>query len=202
MPVLHGPIYPVMASALELRPDDDLLEVACGSGIFLDQHAGPVHFVAGLDLSDIQVDLARRRLAARIAAATAEIVKGDVSALPWPDGRFSVATCMGSFEAFPDPARAVAEIYRVLRPGGRIVLNIGERVTEGTQTHQILSAIWVWSEDDVRRMVEHAGFTDITIRYASSSGDSRLLAISNRLGGADQLRLVSGIKAWSPAPAP
>jgi hypothetical protein len=35
MPVLHGPIYPVMARELDLQPDDDLLEVACGSGIFL-----------------------------------------------------------------------------------------------------------------------------------------------------------------------
>lgn len=82
MPVLHGPIYPVMASALELTPEDDLLEVACGSGVFLAEHAGSAHFVAGLDLSDVQVHLARRRLAARIVAGTAEIIKGDVGALP------------------------------------------------------------------------------------------------------------------------
>lgn len=195
MPVLHGPIYPVMASALELTPEDDLLEVACGSGVFLAEHAGPARHAAGLDLSDVQVDLARQRLAARITAGKAEIVKGDVSALPWPDERFSVVTCMGSFEAFPDPARAVAEIYRVLRRGGRAVLNIGERVAAGTQTHQILSAIWVWSEDDVRRMVEQAGFSDVEIRYASSSGNNPALKILNRLLGTAELRLVRGVKA-------
>ena len=48
-PVLHGPIYPVMASALALMPGDDLLEVACGSGIFLAGHAGSVHYAASLD---------------------------------------------------------------------------------------------------------------------------------------------------------
>jgi cyclopropane fatty-acyl-phospholipid synthase-like methyltransferase len=35
MPRLHGPIYPVMAEVLDLRPGDELLEVACGSGVFL-----------------------------------------------------------------------------------------------------------------------------------------------------------------------
>ena len=58
MPRLHGPIYPVMAGALELRPEDELLEVACGSGVFLAQHGAHVGYVAGLDLSDLQIDLA------------------------------------------------------------------------------------------------------------------------------------------------
>jgi ubiquinone/menaquinone biosynthesis C-methylase UbiE len=66
-------------------------------------------------------------------------------------------TCIGSFEAFPEPERVLAELVRVLRPGGRAVLNIGERVPPGTRTHQVLGAIWVWSEDDVRFMVELAG---------------------------------------------
>jgi SAM-dependent methyltransferase len=194
MPRLHAPIYPVMAESLDLRPDDDLLEVACGSGTFLAQEAAHVRYVAGLDLSDIQVGLARRRLADRIAAGTAVIVKGDAAALPWGDGRFSVVTCMGSMEAFPDPGRAVAEMYRVLRPGGRAVMNIGERVADGTETHRILGAAWVWSEDDARRLAEEAGFADISLSYRPSSGDSRPAAIMSRLTGWEELRLVHGVK--------
>jgi SAM-dependent methyltransferase len=183
-----------MAEALDLRPDDDLLEVACGSGIFLAQEAAHVRHVAGLDLSDIQIGIARRRLADRIAAGTAEIVKGDATGLPWDDGRFSVVTCMGSMEAFPDPGRAVAEMYRVLRPGGRAVMNIGERVPEGTETHRILGAAWVWSEADARGLAEGAGFTDVSVSYRPSSGDSRLAAVSSRLAGQEELRLVRGVK--------
>jgi SAM-dependent methyltransferase len=194
MPRLHAPIYPVMAEALDLRPDDDLLEVACGSGIFLAEQAAHVRHVAGLDLSDIQVGLAQRRLADRIAAGTAEIVKGDATALPWDDGRFSVVTCMGSMEAFPDPGRAVAEMYRVLRPGGRAVMNIGERVPEGTETHRALGAIWVWSEADARGLAEGADFTDVSISYRPSGGDSPLAAVSSRLAGQGELRLVRGVK--------
>ena len=195
MPRWHAPIYTAMAAAVRPQLEDELLEVACGSGIFLAEQAAQVRYVAGLDLSGIQVGLARQRIADRLAAGTAEIVQGDVGALPWPDERFTVVTCMGSFDAFPDPALALAEIYRVLRPGGRAVLCIGEQVPPGTQTHQTLDRFWVWSEDDVRDMVQATGFTDVDISYLAYSGDSRL---SKLLSGPD-LRLVLAAKQQAPA---
>jgi SAM-dependent methyltransferase len=196
MPVVHGPLYQVMSDAAQLRPDDELLDVACGSGAFLARHAGHVRRVAGVDLSDVQIALAHRRLGDRIAAGTAEVVQGDAGSLPWPDDSFTVVTCMGSFEAFPDPAQILAEMFRVLRPRGRAVLNIGEQVTPGTQTHRMLGQIWVWAEEDVQRMVGDAGFTDVTIRYAPSSGNAGWLKLLNRLSGpvGKDLRLVHAHK--------
>ncbi len=197
MPRLHAELYRVMARELDLRPEDDLLEVACGSGAFLAGPAANVHHVAGLDRSSIQVRLARERLAERIAAGTAEIVEGDAARLPWPADTFSVVTVMGSFECFPEPERALAELARVLRPGGRAVLNIGEQVEPGTPTHRAMNdTFWVWSEDDVRSMVERAGFTGVTITYASSAVGRVDEMISQLVGpiGAD-LRLVHAGKA-------
>ncbi len=196
MPRLHSQLYKVAAQALDLQPEDELLEVACGSGFFLDKYAAHVGRVAGLDLSGIQIDLARQRLADRIAAGTAEIVQGDAGALPWPDQTFSVVTVIGAFECFPEPEKALAELYRVLRPGGRMVANIGERVEPGTQTHKILDVLWVWSEDDVRSLVEAAGFTDVDMSYASSAVNRLDEMISKRMGGiAADLRLVRARKA-------
>ena len=201
MPVLHAPIYPVMARELDLQPDDDLLEVACGSGVFLATQAAHVRHVAGLDLSDIQVGLARRRLVDRIAAGTAEIVTGSAAELPWEDGRFSVVTCMDSVEAFPNPGSAMAEMYRVLRPGGRAVVSLGAKVDDGTQTHQVLEAVWVWSEDDARRLVEEAGFAEASVSYVSIGFDSRLGKVANRLMWQDEMRIVRGVKPGAKAPA-
>lgn len=199
MPRLHAQLYRIMAGELALRPDDDLLDVACGSGAFLAAHAAHVRHVAGLDLSGIQVELARQRLSDRIAAGTAEIVKGDATALPWPEGTYSVVTVMGSFEAFPQPDTALSELFRVLRPSGRAVLNIGEQVPTGTTTHRVLDdTMWVWSEQDVRRMVEQSGFADVTFSYVSS-GANRLDEVVSRLVApvlpfAADLRLVHATK--------
>jgi SAM-dependent methyltransferase len=195
MPRLHGPIYPVMAEVLDLRPGDELLEVACGSGVFLAHHAAQTGYVAGLDLSNVQIDLARRRLAERMASGTADIVKGDAAELPWEDERFSAVTCMGSMEAFPDPPLVLTEMVRVLRPGGRAVLAVGARVPEGTETHKVMDSIWVWSEADARRMVEEAGFMDVSVTYADISWDSRLVRALNRLAGMEDMRIVRGTKA-------
>ena len=83
MAVGHRPVYAMLAGHLDLRPDDDVLDVGCGSAGFLKYQAAHVRHVAGLDASAIQVGMARRRLAERIAAGTAEIVMGDAAALPW-----------------------------------------------------------------------------------------------------------------------
>jgi ubiquinone/menaquinone biosynthesis C-methylase UbiE len=162
-----------MAEALDLQPDDEVIDVGCGSGAFLAQRAGQVRRVAGIDLSDIQINLAQRHLADRISAGTADIVHGDASVLRWPDGSFAAVTCMAAFEVLPDPAQVLAEASRVLRPGGRAVMTIGERVPAGAQTEHRWEAIWVWSEDDVVRMVEQAGFTDVSLRYAPSWATNR-----------------------------
>ena len=185
-----------VGDACQLRAGDELLDLACGSGAFLVQQAGHVHRVAGIDLSDLQIALAHRNLGERIAAGTAQILKGDAATLPWPDGSFTVVTCNSVFEALPDPEKVVAEVFRVLRPGGRAVLNIGERVDPGTQTHRAWAGIWVWAEDDVRRMVEQAGFTDVTIQYVPWGKPnlvSNLFAkVAGPMGG--DLRLARGVK--------
>lgn len=185
-----------VADACDFRDDDVWLDVACGSGAFLAEQGTRAQRVAGIDLSDLHFGMAQRKLAYRIAAGTAEVVKGDAAAMPWPDATFSVVTAVSAFEVFPDAEQVLAEVFRVLRPGGRAVLNIGERVEPGTQTHQGWGGIPVWSEDDVRAMVERAGFTDATIQYIDWAGDSlvgRAFAkVIGPIGG--DLRLVRGVK--------
>ena len=122
MPVMFRPLYAAMARSLDLRPEDEVLDVACGSGVFLHRHAGQARRIAGLDHSAIQIDLALDENRDRVFEGTAEFVVGDVAALPWGDGEFSVVTsnCVECFDEKIQPA--IAEMYRVLRPGGRAVV--------------------------------------------------------------------------------
>jgi SAM-dependent methyltransferase len=196
MPRDHAPFYRLAAEALELRADDVLLEVGCGSGAFLDWHAAHVGHVAGLDASDIQVDLARERLAERIATGTAEIVKGDASSLPWEDDRFSVVTIIAALELFAEPGPALAEMYRVLRPGGRGVFTMGFRLDAAKATGQrSASGLWAWSEADARQLVEEAGFADVSVTYERFASADRIDELIQRtFVGSHDLRLVRGVK--------
>jgi ubiquinone/menaquinone biosynthesis C-methylase UbiE len=63
----HKSIYENVAKALELRPEDDLLEVACGSGYFLRKYASHVHSIAGFDLSELCIKLAAKKNKERVA---------------------------------------------------------------------------------------------------------------------------------------
>jgi ubiquinone/menaquinone biosynthesis C-methylase UbiE len=71
---MHRPVYPKVATALALRADDELLDVACGEGAFLAEQAADVRFVAGVDISAMQVASARRRNHDRIEAGGAALV--------------------------------------------------------------------------------------------------------------------------------
>jgi ubiquinone/menaquinone biosynthesis C-methylase UbiE len=151
-----------MAAALDLQPDDELLDVGCGSAVLLASHATTARYVAGLDASDMQLEIARRRLADRLNAGTAELVNGDAAALPWPDGRFSVVTSMFCLKFVPDPVKALAEMHRVLRPGGRAVVAIADELHDEKASGSVDAwGQWQWSASDAALLMEKAGFTDV-----------------------------------------
>jgi 2-polyprenyl-6-hydroxyphenyl methylase / 3-demethylubiquinone-9 3-methyltransferase len=92
----------------------DALDVGCGAGFLSNYLAARGHRVAGLDASPESLAVAARH----DPSGSADYRLGDALALPYPDASFDVACAMDFLEHVEEPARAVAEIGRVLRPGG------------------------------------------------------------------------------------
>lgn len=199
---LGRPGYRLMAGVLELGPEDELLDVACGWGEFLVMHAGTARCVAGIDWSKEKVDLARERLADRIAAGTADIAHGDAANLPWDNNTFTAVTCMDAFPFFTDPDRVVTEMLRVLRPGGRVVMQIGMRWPDGPPKHILhprSDVVDVSDEASVRALFENAGFGEVSMVYGSASASRAGAAANRMMVGSDEVRLV---RAEKPGTAP
>ncbi len=96
-----------------------VLEVSFGTGWLLTRYAGR-NRTDGIDLNPALVAVARRNLAR--AGLQARLRQGRVEALPYPDASFDTVVNTMAFTGYPDGAAAAAELARVLKPGGRLVL--------------------------------------------------------------------------------
>jgi len=101
------------------RAKGKTLEVAVGTGLNLGLYAPDVT-LTGLDLSEDMLAIARRRAAE--FEREVDLREGDAHELPFPDGTFDTVVCTYSLCNIPDHHRAVGEMKRVLRSGGRLVL--------------------------------------------------------------------------------
>jgi ubiquinone/menaquinone biosynthesis C-methylase UbiE len=97
----------------------DVLDVAIGTGLNL-PHYPPGVRVTGVDLSPVMLTAAAKR--ATDLGLTVELSEADAEHLPFPDASFNTAVCTLSLCSVGDDRAAIAEMYRVLRPGGQLLL--------------------------------------------------------------------------------
>jgi ubiquinone/menaquinone biosynthesis C-methylase UbiE len=101
------------------RARGDVLEVAVGTGRNLPFYPDSVR-LTGINLSPAMVAIARAR--ARELGREVDLREGDAQALPFPDGGFDTVVCTLGLCGFPDERAAIAEMHRVLRPHGTLLL--------------------------------------------------------------------------------
>ena len=101
------------------QADGDVLEVAVGIGRNLPYYPPQVR-LTGIDFSPAMLDIARQR-ATELGRAV-ELREADAEALPFPDASFDTVVCTLGLCGIPDDQAAIAEMYRVLRPAGRLLL--------------------------------------------------------------------------------
>jgi arsenite methyltransferase len=109
---------------LGLTAGEAVLDIGSGPGLLateMAQAVGPTGRVCGIDVSDSMLTLARAR-AVPAGSAPVEYRRGGVDAMPYPDGSFDAAVCTQVLEYVADIPAALAEAWRVLRPGGRLLV--------------------------------------------------------------------------------
>lgn len=117
VPAIFTPWAAVLADATAVGAGDQVTDVACGTGALtrlLVERVGDSGGVVGVDFNPEMLAVARTR------ATGADLRHGDATALPVGDAEMDVVLCQQGLQFVADQPRAVAEMNRVLRPGGRV----------------------------------------------------------------------------------
>jgi ubiquinone/menaquinone biosynthesis C-methylase UbiE len=134
----------------------EVLEVAVGTGLNLDFYPEGVR-LTGIDFSPAMLAQARDR--ARQLGRTVELVEGDALALGLPDDAYDTVVCTFSLCAIPDDRQAIAEMCRVLRSGGRLLLadHVASTARWARAVQRLLELVTIplGGEHFLRRPAEH-----------------------------------------------
>jgi SAM-dependent methyltransferase len=115
------PTYEAAIRRVGISPGQRVLDVGCGSGVFLRAAADRGARVTGLDASEALVEIARER------TPEADVRVGDMESLPFPDHAFDVVTGFNSFFFAADMTAALRDAARVGKPGGTVVFQVWGR---------------------------------------------------------------------------
>lgn len=160
-------------AALGLEPSDRLLDVGCGSGAAVRAAAAVVERAIGVDIAPKMIERARELA---VGLQRAEFVVGDSEQLPFEDEAFTTVLCTASFHHYPDPQQALAEMARVLQPGGRLAIADGTgdlrvaRVADRLLRRFDHSHVRLYRTRELADLVRGAGFGEIEARRLWDGG--------------------------------
>jgi SAM-dependent methyltransferase len=157
-------------AALDLRPEDRLLDVGCGGGLLLRDALASGASVTGLDHSEEMVRLAGER------APEAEVVLGSAERLPFADDSFTALSMSIVFFFLPDPVAVLRECRRVLAPGGRLAVYTTSPALRGTPAapEPLASRGHFYEDDELAGLAREAALGNVAV--ARDNGGQLLTA--------------------------
>jgi ArsR family transcriptional regulator len=158
---LFGDTFFLWAILGLIDPSLTVGDLGCGTGQLAETVAPHVHRVIAVDASDDMLTAARARLG---KLSNVDLRKGDLEALPIPAGELDAAVMSLVLHYSPDPARALAEVARVLQPGGRVLI-VDMLPHEHGEYQQQMGHVWLgFSDKQTTRFLTAAGFGNVRVR--------------------------------------
>ena len=173
VPAFFGPFADRLVELAAPRAGDRALDVACGTGIVARRIAPRVATVAGVDSNPGMIEVARA------VAPSFEWWAAEAGAMPLPDASFDLVLCQQGLQFFPDRAAALAEMRRVLAPGGRLAISAWRaaehnpgwlRLAEALDRHAgaeagaIMRRPFALGAYELRDLLGGAGFAGVAVR--------------------------------------
>jgi ubiquinone/menaquinone biosynthesis C-methylase UbiE len=153
---------------------DTILDVGCGGGRTIQRLAemAPLGKVQGVDYSDASVAASRNFNRAAVETGTVVIQKATVSHLPFPDDSFHLVTAVETHYYWPDRPGDLREIYRVLQPGGSVVLIAEVYRGHGSADQFAMKLVGgtCLSPDEHRDWFEKVGYGDVQVFLEPAKG--------------------------------
>jgi ubiquinone/menaquinone biosynthesis C-methylase UbiE len=177
------PAHDRMLATLAPQRDERILDIACGPGLVslrLAALVGDQGAVTGTDLSGRMVETAQRHALTQ-GVLQARFERADAEALPFPDASFDAVVCALGLMYVPDPARALREMCRVLKPGGRMAAAVwGARdkcgwaaifpITEARVVSDVCPLFFrLGSGNMLARAIAAEGFSDVRLERLSTT---------------------------------
>jgi ArsR family transcriptional regulator len=182
---LYGETYQLWAMLALIDPALIVGDLGCGTGQLAAALAPFAARVVAIDASSDMLDAAKARLDAQ---ANVEVRQGALEALPLADGELDVAILSLVLHYAPDPSRALAEVFRVVRPGGRVLV-IDMLPHERVEYQQQMGHVWLgFDAKQMVRLLSGAGFERVSVRALPSDpaarGPALFAAVATRAGDA------------------
>jgi SAM-dependent methyltransferase len=176
LPRVFTPWARVLLEILPAEPGDAVLDVATGPGTVARPAAalaGPAGRVTGVDLSTAMLNNARS-FPAQAGSAPIEYIQSPATSMPLPNESFDKAYCQQGLQHMSDPAAALAEIRRLLRPNGRLAVAIWQQSPFGL-FRQVVADLGITADgaqpspfgrepEDLARALDQAGFTHVKVQ--------------------------------------
>jgi len=153
-----------------------LLDIGCGTGLFIERYLTSGNCAIGIDISRGMITQARER------CPLSEFIVGTAETLPFYENTFDAVTSLLAFSYIEKPDKMAADIYRILRPGGRLALcTLGKnfltsivpalyRIGEKMEIRRIGVGDFderYYSEEEMNTILTGAGFVDVMVKRCS-----------------------------------